>query len=75
MVVHSDLTAFTLEKTLIEELAYQHFVRSGCANGNDVQHWLDAEKELSEDAFERYEVLIESCDDGLHRILSGSHLL
>lgn len=75
MVVHSGSTLLTSEKNLIEELAYQHFVRSGCAKGNDVQHWLDAEKELNEAAFERYEVLIKSSDDVLHRVLSRSQLL
>ena len=39
-----DSASITPEKSLIAELAYKYFVRAGCANGNDLQHWLDAEK-------------------------------
>ena len=63
------------EKMLIADLAYNHFVRSGYVNGNDLQHWFDAEKEINKTESERESNQIKSSDDALHHMLARPQLL
>ena len=72
MIVYTESAPFAPDRLLIEALAYKYFVKSGRASGNDLKHWLDAENELSKSKYERYQSLIECCDDGIHRILTSA---
>lgn len=75
MVAQLDIRTFTPEKMLIEELAYNFFLRDGCARGNELRNWLEAENELRKAAYEQYEKLIKYSDTGLRYIWSRQHLL
>jgi len=35
-------------RELIEQRAYELWVAAGCAHGNDIDHWLQAEREVLE---------------------------
>lgn len=74
MVASFDSGLFTSGQKPIEELAYSYYVRDGCADGYDLQHWHEAKSELAKAAPELNKILITSCDNGLHRIWSRSEL-
>ena len=75
MVAQLDSKTFISGKMLIEELAYNLFVRDGCARGNELRNWLEAENVLRKAAYEQHEKLIKYSDTGLRHIWSRQRLL
>lgn len=53
------------ERSRIAERAYELFLEEGCGHGNDLDHWLRAEQEISRDG--EMEEVVEEAEERLEK--------